>query len=124
MKKSPWHKPWYIWTGPFALVVLLHHSLHIIDKHETKLKIGYPSQRALRQKVWGSYFFFIFVVLAIPAVAMALLVELLWRNVENLSLGSWPWVYFYPAFLYFNYRHVLWREEHISHLMKAKWDKK
>ena len=124
MKKRQWYKPWYIWLGPFAFLILIYLSLHTIDKYETKLKIGYPNQRALARKVWGSFIFFGVVVMGVPTAIITSLVGWIFGTTENFLLDNWFIVYLYPASVYANHRHVLWRDENISHLMKAKWNEK
>jgi len=123
MKKRQWYKSWYIWLGLFAFPVLTYHSRHVIDKYETKLKIGYPSQRALVRKLWKNFFFGI-AIMTIPSMAFALLLELLFSNAENFILEHLPMTCTYGISVYVTYRHVLWREENISHLMKSKWNEK
>ena len=124
MKKRPWYRPWYIWLGFLAIPILFHVSLYTIDKKETKLKIGYPSQQALARKVRGSFFFFMFVVFWIPTATAALLTTLLteWllETTTNFFMQIWYIIYIHPASVYFNYRHARWREENLSHLMKPK----
>jgi len=120
MTRRPWYKPWYIWLGPLAFLTLFHSSLHVIDKYETKLKIGYPSQRALARKVWRDIFFFGVVVMVVPTVAIMLVVDLLFGTTEHFILEYLPGAYVYCVSVYATYRHVLWREENISHLMKSK----
>lgn len=124
MEKRQWYKPWYIWFGLFAFLILTYHSLHIIDKYETKLKIGYPSQRDLARKVRGNIFFFSTVLMVVPTMAIVLLVYLLFGDTEHFLLESLYIVYIYPIGVYATYRHVLWRDEYISHLMKPKKNKK
>lgn len=114
MKKKQWYKPWYIWLGIWAFLILSHLSLHTIDKYETKLKIGYPSQRALSRKVWKDTFFFCVVVIAIPTAT----VGVLFSNTGNFFLEHLHMVYFYFAGVYATHRHALWREKNISHLLK------
>jgi len=104
-----------------ALLILSYQSLHTIGKYETKLKIGYPSQRALVRRVWRGIFFF-GVVVMVPTVAVVLLVQWLFGTTENFLLDNWHIVYVYPVGVYATYRHVLWREKNISDLMKSKWN--
>jgi len=120
MKKRSWYRPWYIWLGILAFLVLFHVSLHTIDKYETKLKIGYPSQRALARKVWVFFGFFAFVVMMVPSVIIALFVQRALGIPESFLIENWHFIYIYPVSVYANYRHARWREENLSHLMKPK----
>jgi len=101
-------------------VVLNYLSHHTVDKYETKLKIGYPAQRALSRKVWKDFFFVGLVVMGLPTMAVGLLVEWLLGTREIFLLENWHIVYLYPASVYANYRHVLWREKNLSHLSESK----
>jgi len=122
MKKKQWYKPWYIWLGPLVVLILFHLSLHAIDKYETKLKIGYPSQRALRRKAWRDFFFFCVVVMGLPTMAVGLLVEWLFGTTENFFLEHLYLVYAYPASVYVNYRYALWYEKNVLPLLEGKSD--
>ena len=126
MKKGPW----YIWLSipAFMLLPFFDTSRRVLS-HERKNKISKLDKESVWFKLTGHLLGTWLVFVMLPAFLLGHLFYQIAGYFEAGSLlagifGNLLWAVLYFAGVYATYRHVLWREKNIPHLLKSKGNKK
>jgi len=118
-------KPWYIWLSLPAFMLLFFDSGLRSRHYEWKNKISVLDGKSVWFIFVGHALLMWLVFLGIPLTVLGRLTPWIERQTFPLEiiLGIAWWFALYFTGVYATYRHVQWRNKHMSHILKPKQDK-